>query len=71
MEKCKDILNQLEVQVVAPILTNTIVNSKDINYLQNDVANIRKMFEDSKKMFMRGFPKQPMPPMLNVPAPMK
>lgn len=71
MEKCKDILNQLEAQVEAPITTNTIDNSKEINDLKNDVADIRKMIEDAKKMFMGGFPKPPMPPMPNVPAPMK
>lgn len=27
--------------------------------------------EETKKMFMGGFPKPPMPPMPNVPAPMK
>lgn len=46
-------------------------NSKEINDLKNDVADIRKMIEDAKKMFMGGFPKPPMPPMPNVPAPMK
>lgn len=46
-------------------------NSKEINDLKNDVADIRKMIEDTKKMFMGGFPKPPMPPMPNVPAPMK
>lgn len=71
MEKCKDILDQLEAQVEAPIITNTIDNSKEINDLKNDVADIRKMIEDTKKMFMGGFPKPPMPPMPNVPAPMK
>lgn len=71
MEKCKDILDQLEAQVEAPIITNTIDNSKEINDLKNDVADIRKMIEDTKKMFMSGFPKPPMPPMPNVPAPMK
>lgn len=57
--------------VEAPIITNTIDNSKEINDLKNDVADIRKMIEDTKKMFMGGFPKPPMPPMPNVPAPMK
>lgn len=71
MEKCKDILDQLEAQVEAPIITNTIDNSKEINDLKNDVADIRKMIEDTKKMFMGGFPKPPMPPMPNVPAAMK
>lgn len=71
MEKCKDILDQLEAQVEAPIITNTIDNSKEINDLKNDVADIRKMLEDTKKMFMSGFPKPPMPPMPNVPTPMK
>lgn len=71
MEKCKDILDQLEAQVEDPIVTNTIDNSKEINDLKNDVADIRKMIEDTKKMFMGGFPKPPMPPMPNVPAPMK
>lgn len=47
----------------------TIDNSKEINDLKNDVADIRKMIEDTKKMFMGGFPKPPMPPMPNVPAP--
>lgn len=69
MEKCKDILNQLEAQVEAPIITNTIDNSKEINDLKNDVADIRKMIEDTKKMFMGGFPKPQMPPIPNVPAP--
>lgn len=69
MEKCKDILDQLEAQVEAPIVTNTIDNSKEINDLKNDVADIRKMIEDAKKMFMGGFPKPPMPPMPNLPAP--
>ena len=64
-------LDQLEAQVEAPIITNTIDNSKEINDLKNDVADIRKMIEDTKKMFMGGFPKPPMPPMPNVPAPMK
>lgn len=45
------------------------VNSKEINDLKNDVADIRKMIEDTKKMFMGGFPKPPIPPMPNVPAP--
>lgn len=71
MEKCKDILDQLEAQVEAPIITNTIDNSKEINDLKNDVADIRKMIEDTKKMFMGGFSKPPMPPMPNLPAPMK
>lgn len=71
MDKCKDILDQLEAQVEDPIVTNTIDNSKEINDLKNDVADIRKMIEDTKKMFMGGFPKPPMPPMPNVPAPMK
>lgn len=48
---------------------DTIDNSKEINDLKNDVADIRKMIEDAKKMFMGGFPKPPMPPMPNVPAP--
>lgn len=69
MDKCKDILDQLEAQVEDPIVTNTIDNSKEINDLKNDVADIRKMIEDAKKMFMGGFPKPPMPPMPNVPAP--
>ena len=34
MEKCKDILDQLEAQVEAPIITNTIDNSKEINDLK-------------------------------------
>lgn len=71
MEKCKDILDQLEAQVEVPTVTNTVDNSKEINDLKNDVADIRKMIEDAKKMFMGGFPKPPMPPMPNVPAPMK
>ena len=71
MDKCKDILDQLEAQVEDPIVTNTIDNSKEINDLKNDVADIRKMIEDTKKMFMGGFPKPPMPPMPNLPAPMK
>lgn len=69
MEKCKDILDQLEAQVEIPTVTNTVDNSKEINDLKNDVADIRKMIEDAKKMFMGGFPKPPMPPMPNVPAP--
>ena len=69
MEKCKDILDQLEAQVEDPIVTNTIENSKQINDLKIDVADIRKMIEDTKKMFMGRFPKPPMPPMPNVPAP--
>lgn len=69
MEKCKDILDQLEAQVEIPTVTNTVDNSKEINDLKNDVADIRKMIEDAKKMFMEGFPKPPMPPMPNVPAP--
>lgn len=71
MEKCKDILDQLEAQVEVPTVTNTVDNSKEINDLKNDVADIRKMIEDTKKMFMGGFPKPPMPPMPNLPAPMK
>lgn len=71
MDKCKDILDQLEAQVEIPTVTNTVDNSKEINDLKNDVADIRKMIEDTKKMFMGGFPKPPMPPMPNVPAPMK
>lgn len=71
MEKCKDILDQLEAQVEIPTVTNTVDNSKEINDLKNDVADIRKMIEDTKKMFMGGFPKPPMPPMPNLPAPMK
>lgn len=71
MEKCKDILDQLEAQVEIPTVTNTVDNSKEINDLKNDVADIRKMIEDAKKMFMGGFPKPPMPPMPNLPAPMK
>jgi hypothetical protein len=69
MEKCKDILDQLEAQVEVPTVTNTVDNSKEINDLKNDVADIRKMIEDAKKMFMGGSPKPPMPPMPNVPAP--
>lgn len=69
MEKCKDILDQLEAQVEIPTVTNTVDNSKEINDLKNDVADIRKMIEDAKTMFMGGFPKPPMPPMPNVPAP--
>lgn len=69
MEKCKDILDQLEAQVEVPTVTNTVDNSKEINDLKNDVADIRKMIEDAKKMFMGGLPKPPMPPMPNVPAP--
>lgn len=64
-------VSQIEAQVEDPIVTNTIDNSKEINDLKNDVADIRKMIEDTKKMFMGGFPKPPMPPMPNVPAPMK
>lgn len=64
-------INHIEAQVEDPIVTNTIDNSKEINDLKNDVADIRKMIEDTKKMFMGGFPKPPMPPMPNVPAPMK
>lgn len=69
MEKCKDILDQLEAQVEIPTVTNTVDNSKEINDLKNDVADIRKMIEDTKKMFIGGFPKPPMPPMPNVAAP--
>ena len=43
MEKCKDILDQLEAQVETPTVTNTVDNSKEINDLKNDVADIRKM----------------------------
>ena len=57
--------------VAALLVANTIDNSKEINDLKNDVADIRKMIEDTKKMFMGGFPKPPMLPMPNVPAPMK
>lgn len=71
MEKCKDILDQLEAQVEIPTVTNTVDNSKEINDLKNDVADIRKMIEDAKTMLMGGFSKPPMPPMPNVPAPMK
>lgn len=53
------------------IPTLDTIFSKEINDLKNDVADIRKMIEDTKKMFMGGFPKPPMPPMPNVPAPMK
>lgn len=59
-------------------LAKAWLNDKDIEegkmwyyYLKNDVADIRKMIEDTKKMFMGGFPKPPMPPMPNLPAPMK
>lgn len=55
----------------ANLASQTVDNSKEINDLKNDVADIRKMIEDAKKMFMGGFPKPPMPPMPNVPAPMK
>lgn len=69
MQKCKDILDQLEAQIETPVITNTVDNSKEINDLKNDVADIRKIIEDTKKMFMGGFPKPPMPPMSNLPAP--
>lgn len=69
MQKCKDILDQLEAQIEVPITTNTVDNSKEINDLKNDVADIRKIIEDTKKMFMSGFQKPPVPPMPNVPAP--
>lgn len=49
--------------------TMLMLEDKEINDLKNDVADIRKMIEDTKKMFMGGFPKPPMPPMPNVPAP--
>lgn len=65
----KKFQHQLEAQVEIPTVTNTVDNSKEINDLKNDVADIRKMIEDAKKMFMGGFPKPPMPPMPNVPAP--
>lgn len=71
LEFRRNYFNRLEAQVEDPIVTNTIDNSKEINDLKNDVADIRKMIEDTKKMFMGGFPKPPMPPMPNVPAPMK
>lgn len=70
-KEAKTMLMLEDDQVEAPIITNTIDNSKEINDLKNDVADIRKMIEDTKKMFMGGFPKPPMPPMPNVPAPMK
>jgi hypothetical protein len=49
------------------------INLKGEKYNKYDwyVADIRKMIEDTKKMFMGGFPKPPMPPMPNLPAPMK
>lgn len=55
--------------IETPVVTNTVDNSKEINDLKNDVADIRKIIEDTKKMFMGGFPKSPMPPMPNLPAP--
>lgn len=64
-------LRNYQCQLSVRLITNTIDNSKEINDLKNDVADIRKMIEDTKKMFMGGFPKPPMPPMPNVPAPMK
>ena len=54
-----------------PVWIHGLFSCKEINDLKNDVADIRKMIEDTKKMFMGGFPKPPMPPMPNVPAPMK
>ena len=51
------------------VKTMLMLEDKEINDLKNDVADIRKMIEDTKKMFMGGFPKPPMPPMPNVPAP--
>lgn len=69
-----NIVNQLRPCPVPAYLTCNPFgcnDSKEINDLKNDVADIRKMIEDAKKMFMGGFPKPPMPPMPNVPAPMK
>lgn len=54
-----------------PTLDTIFSNVDTTNNLKNDVADIRKMIEDTKKMFMGGFPKPPMPPMPNLPAPMK
>lgn len=68
MEKCKDILNQLDAQLETPSVA--IDNNKEINDLKNDVADIRKMIEDAKKMFMGGFQKPQMQPIPNVPAPL-
>ena len=68
-------LNMIRSDYYRAVVTMTssdhIKYFKEINDLKNDVADIRKMIEDTKKMFMGGFPKPPMPPMPNVPAPMK
>lgn len=66
-------LNMIRSDYYRAVVTMTssdhIKYFKEINDLKNDVADIRKMIEDTKKMFMGGFPKPPMPPMPNVPAP--
>lgn len=61
MNKCKEILNQLNEQIETPIINNTVNNNKEINDLKNDVADIRKMIEDTKSMFMNGFHTQSVP----------
>lgn len=68
-QQTQNLVNQLRPCPVPAYLTCN--PSKEINDLKNDVADIRKMLEDTKKMFMGGFQKLPMPPMPNVPAPMK
>lgn len=50
MDKCKDILKQLEVEIESP--TTNPQDNKEINELKNDVADIRKMIEDTKAMFL-------------------
>lgn len=62
-------LNMIRSDYYRAVVTMTSSDHiKYFNDLKNDVADIRKMIEDTKKMFMGGFPKPPMP---NVPAPMK
>lgn len=68
---CNGESKKLSVPAERSIINDTSIGLKEINDLKNDVADIRKMIEDAKKMFMGGFPKPPMPPMPNVPAPMK
>lgn len=61
------------LEVLGTFKKTTVYSLGSITQVSNpyDVADIRKMIEDAKKMFMGGFPKPPMPPMPNVPAPMK
>ena len=65
--------SQLNTDTNTSLLMQAIQGNKDaISTLSNTLnCDIRKMIEDTKKMFMGGFPKPPMPPMPNVPAPMK